>query len=282
MSLLTWLKNAISNLFKDNYVYSSKKALCVGINNYPEPRNRLEGCIGDARTWSKLLQEVKGFPTPDILIDSEATIFTVTSRLKKMVTNAKPGDVLVFTFSGHGTSIPTKHEDEPDGRDEAICLYNGLVSDDTIHDILSLAPEGSSITMILDSCHSGTMLKNFTAGEGHVARKLRYMPPKDDMFSKMVSELDVKNRMLAPHQDIRMWEILLAGCKSNEYSYDANIEGKACGAFSHYSSKLITENPNITYGQFSTMIDSYLPSSYHPQHPQVECNPANLNRVIFT
>lgn len=281
MSILTWLKKIISNFSKDDYIYSPKKALCIGICNYKNPINRLEGCIEDAITWSKLLQDSKGFPSPDMLVDSDATTFVVISRLKKMITHAKPGDVLVFTFSGHGTSIPTSNKDELDGRDEAICLYNGIITDDTIAEILRLAPEGVSITMILDSCHSGTMLKNFTT-DHHLVRKTRYMPPSDEMFAKIVMDLEVKNRIMAPHQDVPMWEILLAGCKDNEYSYDTLIEGKACGAFTYYASKLIRENPSITYGQFSTMIDASLPSKEYPQHPQVECNPSNFNREMFT
>ena len=284
MSLLTWFKNLFKKNSANKSVYSPKRALCVGICTYPDPRNRLAGCANDAMAWSKLLQEVKGFPQPEILLDSQATRSAVTSRLKDMVSNAKAGDILVFTYSGHGTSVPTTHGDEDDGRDEAICLYDGLVIDDTIAEILAIAPEKVSITMILDSCHSGTMLKEFVmpGTEGDLDKKIRYMPPTDKVFAEMVPDLEVNSRMLVPHPEVPMSEILLAGCKDSESSYDACIERKPCGAFSHFATKLIRENPNMTYGQFGTMIDASLPSRDYPQHPQVECNPINLNRVMFS
>ena len=33
----------------------AKKALCVGINNYPGTQNDLNGCVNDANAWAGLL-----------------------------------------------------------------------------------------------------------------------------------------------------------------------------------------------------------------------------------
>jgi hypothetical protein len=37
-----------------------KRALCFGINNYPEPENRLSECINDARDWAAKLKDEFG------------------------------------------------------------------------------------------------------------------------------------------------------------------------------------------------------------------------------
>ncbi len=33
-----------------------KKALCIGINNYPGISNDLKGCVNDANDWAELLE----------------------------------------------------------------------------------------------------------------------------------------------------------------------------------------------------------------------------------
>ena len=49
----------------------SRHALCVGINSYPDPRNRLEGCVNDAKCWKRYLAG-QGFHVT-LLTDKRAT-----------------------------------------------------------------------------------------------------------------------------------------------------------------------------------------------------------------
>ena len=35
----------------------ARKALCVGINDYPGNESDLRGCVNDARAWAELLVE---------------------------------------------------------------------------------------------------------------------------------------------------------------------------------------------------------------------------------
>jgi metacaspase-1 len=258
-----------------------QRALCVGICNYPDPRNRLHGCIKDANNWKSLLTDI-GFPDPVLLIDSMATKSNVTNILKDMTSRAIPGDSLVFTYSGHGTSVPDEEKDEPDGRDEAICLYDDVLVDDDLADILAMAPEGVRITIVLDSCHSGTMTRGFVPQGCQQDKIVKYLPPEDERFAKKVRDTKIASRMLTPHLEVPMWEVLLSGCKDSEYSYDTIMEGKPCGAFTYHATKLIRDNPGLTYGQFATMIREMLPSNEYPQTPQVECDPSNNNKAMFT
>ena len=59
-----------------------KKALCVGINDYPYEGNDLNGCVNDAKAWADLLVEHYGFPRDNIqrLFDADAT---KTERIRK-------------------------------------------------------------------------------------------------------------------------------------------------------------------------------------------------------
>jgi len=60
-----------------------KKALCVGINNYPGTSNDHNGCVNDANDWSALLQDY-GFSV-DILLDSKATRQNIKNALSDLV-----------------------------------------------------------------------------------------------------------------------------------------------------------------------------------------------------
>ena len=73
---------------------STKKALCVGINefkNYPE--YALGGCVNDSNDMAALLKNCLGFQSEEITIlhNEEATKANIISNLKAMVEGAKEG-----------------------------------------------------------------------------------------------------------------------------------------------------------------------------------------------
>src|SRR5512136_3264192 len=89
--------------FHKESMIMSKKALCVGINDYPYDGSDLNGCINDAKAWAELLTAHFDFPSSDVklLLDSQATKANVIAGLKALLTGAKAGDVLVYTNSSH-------------------------------------------------------------------------------------------------------------------------------------------------------------------------------------
>lgn len=255
-----------------------KRSLHIGINNYPGVSNDLRGCVNDAKNWKKLMKRQYGFTKTQILLDSQATIKNVKNKIKSMIANSKAGDILVVTYSGHGTSVKDTNNDEADGRDEAIYLYDGLLIDDMIQKILKKLPKDVDFTFISDSCHSGTVTRNFisTVNDNQIPR---YMPPEDDIESFSLNMLPVKKAIFTPKKNMK--EILISGCKSTEYSYDSNFNGKPKGAFSHYAIKILKENPNITYNKFYKKLRKSLPNSYYPQTPQLEGSTEKLDELMF-
>ncbi|MBR8833726.1 MAG: caspase family protein [Stigonema ocellatum SAG 48.90 = DSM 106950] len=96
-----------------------KLALLVGINKYPRDRrnlSNLRGCITDVKLQEELLVHRFGFNRDDIVkltddIDSppeyQPTRKNILEKFKKhLINQAKPGDVVVFHFSGHGSFLP--------------------------------------------------------------------------------------------------------------------------------------------------------------------------------
>ncbi|WP_194409437.1 caspase family protein [Microbacterium cremeum] len=139
----------------------AKRALCIGVNAYEELGDVLHGCVADATAWSQALGAA-GFST-DVMLDAEATRTGILSAMLDIVAEAKAGDVVAIQYAGHGTYVPDLDGDEDDAAgptDEALCPVDfrqgRLIIDDDLAQIWDLIPEGVAVTLLFDSCHSGT------------------------------------------------------------------------------------------------------------------------------
>jgi hypothetical protein len=134
----------------------------------------LGGCINDVKNVRQFIVERYGFPTSRdsmvILTDEghedsahRPTKENIVRWMRWLVADARAGDSLFLHYSGHGGQTPDKDGDEIDGMDETILPVDyektGQIVDDDMHEILvkHLKP-GVRLTVIFDSCHSGTAL----------------------------------------------------------------------------------------------------------------------------
>jgi len=265
----------------------SKKALCIGINNYKGTSNDLRGCINDAKGWANILKSQYNFDETTLLLDSKATIAQVKKQWTQLISTSNAGDTLVLTYSGHGTSVVDRNNDEEDGKDEAICLYDGLLIDDTIRDIFSKKKEGVKLVFVSDSCHSGTVTRAFINtlygdDEEAVYAKARYMPPEDDIEACALSSFSIPKKSIFSPTEADMNHILIAGCLPTEYSYDARIGGKYQGAMSYTALTILKNQPEITYDEFYTQLRKKLPNQSWPQTPQLEGKKTETKTLMFT
>jgi len=244
-----------------------KKAICVGINNYPGIFNDLKGCVNDAKDWSALLQGM-GFET-SLILDAQATQTNVKTALQDLISTTNAGDVAVLTYSGHGTQVSDRTSDENDRYDEAICLYDGNVIDDDLRVILDGIHPQATLVVISDSCFSGSVTR--IAPEPATPR---FIHPTVSTAGKMT-----RRSFLIP--ETGMPEILISGCSDSEYSYDAEFDGRPNGAMSAYALQMIKQNPNVTYREFHAGLRKLLPSKDYPQSPQLEGSETNKDRKLF-
>lgn len=263
----------------------TKKALCVGINDYPQAGMDLRGCVNDANGWAALLRKHYDFKSPDIavVLDRDATYAAMIAGLKGLLAGARSDDVLVFTNSSHGTYLADTSGDEPT-YDEALCPYdtqdNPLV-DDELRMLFSDVPAGVHLTVISDSCHSGTVTRAIPADTPD-QRRARFMDPRA-IGRPVIDEAKARKLRTERYPMADMNEVLLAGCKANQYSFDATIEGKPHGAFSFYALAAIRDAKyKITYRDLRESVVTALSDSNYDQEPQLEGNDANLDRQIFT
>ena len=269
-----------------------KKALCAGINDYPGEGSDLNGCVNDAKAWAELLIDKYGFPSTDVkvLLDSQATKSAILNGLKQLLARSKPGDVLVFSNSSHGTYLTDMDGDEP-AYDEALCPYDcdiNLIVDDELRELFLGLPEGVSLTIISDSCHSGTVTRaalneNIPWLRTPDDRRVRFLHPALLGKAVLSNPWQAQDKAKTKHPQSKMKEILLSGCTANEYSYDALIGGKYHGAMTYYALQCIREaNYEITYNQLKTRLRHLLDDAGYPQHPQLEGKALNKKKQIFT
>lgn len=262
------------------------RALCVGIDDYPGTANDLQKCVQDAVNWGNLLKNKFKFTSVQTLINNEATRANIRRMLSTLVEVSKPGDVLVFTFSGHGTSVPDAGKDEPDYKDEALVVYGqgsyDLLLDDELRLLLGKLRRGVRLAVVADCCHSGTITRAINTagamipsvaicGDGQ-SRRIRYLPVSN-ISEDVLKEVATRQKLLFSEKGMN--HVLLAGCKSSEYSYEI-AQG---GALTHYATTLLRQNQRMTWLNFYNLLRKHLPAAIAPQTPQLE-GPIEYKRLF--
>jgi hypothetical protein len=164
-------------------------ALIVGVGQYKnEAVPDLEGPPNDAKRFYNLLTQKNGYGFPAenvcLLLDEEATTAHFRQAFDKvLVERARENDVAVVFYAGHGSQAPDKNGDEADNFDETIMFHdartNGIrdMLDDEFNQLLArLNKKTRRITVILDSCNSGTA----TRGPDASTVKARFFTPMTD------------------------------------------------------------------------------------------------------
>ena len=242
-----------------------KRAVVVGINDYPGTGSDLAGCVNDALDWDAALRK-RGYVTT-MLLNEAATKGNIVNALKTAVAASKRYDRLVFTFSGHGTYVPDRDGDEADHRDEALVCHDarsgGLLVDDQLQQIFGQTVDGVRQVILSDSCHSGTVSR--FAGAVPLDARPRFLQPAAFLEGE---ELAAAERVAdAPATSkSRLGAVLISGCTDQQFSYD--IGGpRPHGAFTHAA--LATLETAKTYAGWHAAIRKLLPSDDAPQAPQL-------------
>ena len=221
---------------------STKKALLVGIN-YVNSENELNGCIQDAENIASRLVGFKTITTLTDYTTVKPTKANIVREFTKLISGAVSGDCLLFAFSGHGSQVNDKNADEVDGKDEGLfTLDNKLIVDDELNLIIKqrLKP-GVTLFALTDCCHSGTIMD----------LKYNYLDylenPKNAETGGTV--------------------VMISGCKDEQTSMDAYINGKSQGAMSW--AFLANLQPDVTWRQLVENMCFSLKESGYTQIPKI-------------
>ncbi|MGQ0593948.1 MAG: caspase family protein [Gammaproteobacteria bacterium] len=248
------------------------KALCIGINDYPGTDSDLSGCVNDANDWANVMK-THGFAV-SVLLDAQATKAAMTQAIGDLITGAQKGDALIVTYSGHGTWVPDASGDEPDSRDEALCPHdlarNGPLLDDDLHALFASRAQGVRILLISDSCHSGSVTRGDESDIDPGMPRARFLPPAVWMPASQLPRNATRPPVLSGGLARTGGDLLLAGCKDTEYSWDTSFRNRPNGAFTYYALKTLKSLPaGASYEKWFAAIRDYLPSTRLPQAPQI-------------
>jgi len=256
-----------------------KRALCIGINNYPGTDSDLEGCLNDVADWAAALRK-RGFQVTTLL-DRQATGAAIRKGIRALLAACTRGDLAVVQYSGHGSFVPDRDGDEPDGTDECLCPYDvtrkGVLTDDELFTLYSARPADVRLVVISDSCHSGTVARfapirtpPTAAGPHPPCRTVRFLPPGSFLAPRAAAPLGLRRAARRASPPGRYAGLLLAGCQDTEYSYDAVFQGRPNGAFSFVALKALAKlKPGATYQDWYAAIKKTLPSRQYPQSPNL-------------
>lgn len=257
-----------------------KRALCVGINRYPNKDLWLKGCVNDATSWAEMLVDHFGLAASQVttLLDEQATKAAILDRLDGLIDASKRGDVLVFTNSSHGTYVADTSGDEPT-YDEAMCPYDmdrHLIVDDELRQRLARLAPGVRATVISDSCFSGSVTRALPDDE---APRARFVNPSELGRPEIAGV-----RRFRPHGVAQraMGEVLLSGCRDDQFSWDARINGTFRGAMSFYAQEIIREaGYRITNRDLRAKLVPRLAAAHFDQEPQLEGRSGYKRRRVF-
>jgi len=262
------------------------KAVIVAINSYPGAP--LSGCLNDAQDAAEELVSAFGFKSAAIrlLVEKRATAKAILERLRWLARDAKPGDRLLFWYSGHGAQVADQNGDEVKGMDDVICPVDfnweepRLIRDDTFYEIFKTIPDGVHFAWVSDSCHSGTLTREFEPPAKKTSAKKapkpkilgeRFMPaPVDHAWSHRVArDLGHKPKpiaMSAPQINVAF----ISGCRDNQTSADANFGGRPNGALSYFLLKNLKAHKDAPVTALVDAVRADLKKNGYSQVPQID------------
>jgi hypothetical protein len=280
-----------------------RKAFLVGLNRYPDPRNNLKGCVNDVLLMAKTLREQYGFSgSSDIqlLTDERATIAGIRKGLEWLVRESFAGDSIVFHYSGHGAQVRDVSGDElSDNLDEIICPYDmdwdNPFTDDDLAEICKEVPKDVLLTVILDCCHSGTGLREVIRPDLPIRYKFLPAPVEVRHRSEPKTEdrgIDRSVTMTGPDPRLAIRRfgisqsktnaVLIAGCRSDQTSADAWIDGDHHGALTYYLWRSLRDAKwKITYRKLIAATGAELADHNYDQVPQLEGPSRLISGEVF-
>lgn len=283
-----------------NQVRRNLYALLVGIDNYPNPKHRLKGCVNDIAAVEEYLEErldkQKYHLNPLKLLDKQATREAIINGFRNHLRQAQKDDVVLFYYSGHGSQELAPKEFwhlEPDHLDETLVCYdsrteNGwdLADKELAKLIAEVAENDPHITIILDCCHSGSGTKDpmEESKERRLPADKRKRPL--DSFIFQLEDLKELSDIADPELHTSGWNIpkgrhvLLAACR--DYERAKEYRNKKRGYFSYYLMDTLSKtNGKLTYRDLFARTNAIVRSENIDQSPQLEVNHPDDENKLF-
>lgn len=268
---------------------NKRKALIVGIDKYLIPGANLSGCVNDAKDMANTLL-ILGFPPTQIkiLTNEKATKARIIKGLEWLVKDAKPGDVLVYYHSGHGSQKTDLDADEGEGDniDEMVIPHDfdwsdestHLIDDDFYKALTGKTPEGVRAEAIFDTCYSGTGTRSLFrafSGSSQTQRTARFLPRPVDQSARINTMIPAEtktNRMGEKVIEKTQHNIMWPACGPEQVSWELAINGDEIrGAFTYTFCQILRRcNGNKTRRNIYQILRTAMAEEGYEQTPGLE------------
>ncbi|MCX5394377.1 caspase family protein [Streptomyces sp. NBC_00094] len=206
-------------------------SLHIGLNEVDPARyegwaGTLVACENDAHDMARLARAA-GFE-PTVLLTPDGTVSQVTAALGEAAARLGSGDILLFTYSGHGGQVPDDSgaDDEPDALDETLVLYDRQFLDDEVQQAFRAFADDVRIVALLDCCHSGSSIE-IPGGTDDGSGRYLPEPQQRQLYERDRGFFDELRRSLAEDgsADGAPDALLVSACQDNQVASDGPVNG---------------------------------------------------------
>ena len=279
-------------------------ALIVGIDTYAEPLRALEGCVNDANAVRDLLER-RYQAQCAVLMNEQATRDNIIDGFRSHLGRARSGDSAVFFYAGHGSQVPAGGlfaKIESSGKLQSLVCIDSrpdgydLVDKDIAVLISELADQGVHVTLMMDSCHSGSISRAAEEKPGATKPPLvrrapdreEVHPPEAVVRRRNVSDAEALSMTLARvdgfKPDVSGRHVLLAACESSQSAQE--LADQHHGLFTWCLLQVLeSSDEGLTYDELYARVKSLqqqkigaLPG-FKPQKPKLESLAGDVHRM---
>ncbi|HAX77730.1 MAG TPA: peptidase C14 [Cyanobacteria bacterium UBA11372] len=275
-----------------------KLALLVGINNYTDGVRPLRGCLTDVEMQRELLIHRFGFNPKDILevTDTKATRSGIIAAFEEhLIKQAKPNDIVVFHFSGHGSRVIDPNPINNKKLNSTLVPIDtftetpNIVRDimgQTLFLLMSAVPT-ENLTIVLDSCYSGGGDRgNLVIRSARLDRggDKQASPEEFEYQQKWLKQLNLSPQEFQQRREKGIAKgVALTAAKDNQFATDAPFSGFSAGAFSYLLTRYLwqqTRNDAVgnIFVNLAMRTRDLAESSSIIQEPELEVKPGSNNQ----
>ena len=268
----------------------TKTALLIGISKYQPPDNttstvnrkwhNLKGTINDVTSINEVLKAKFGFQEKEIkiLLNEQADRESILKALDDLATKAKanPGIVIVIYYAGHGSQVKNSLSKESDKKDESMVPADAWKGALDIRDkelavkFNKIVDNGGKLTVIYDSCHSGSISRGNPNGYVPVTR----MIDGPDYDAKDASE---------PEKPEEKGALILSAAQDYQFAEEMmNEEYTEHGAFTYSLLQVLRSVPaNASANEIYTSLMAVMKNRGFDQVPVLAGMPLRLDKPLF-
>ena len=276
----------LSILLHYSHSFAARKALLIGVENYknlPATLNgrrlsNLKGPENDVKLMKKRLISYYGFLEDEIkvLMSNNATRENIETDFNNwLVKGTKNGDLVVFYFSGHGSTVPDYNGDEDDEKDEVLLTYdmdpNGgynIIVDDELGMWLEKL-NGRTAVVMVDSCYSGGVVR----GIGEEIKSLDETPARMEKYVPIVNykPSSAVRGISKGVPDVPNSVIFMSASRENEVALEIIMPEGFQGGFTFGLSEGMKNLRNVSYDRLFEYAKKTVKDKLQlPQEPQIQ------------